>query len=85
MPNYNYNRGVRKERSIVNSAREQGLTALRSAGSHSPVDVVIINHIEKVVRLIQCKPKDISLKWIERILEANKHLNGTYEVRFEVR
>ena len=80
-----YQKGARKERKLVNEARAHGLTALRSAGSHSPIDVVIIDYIAHTISLIQCKPDDFSKSKTEQLLEQYKHLNGTYEVRFEVR
>ena len=55
MPNKNYLKGVRFERKLVNEARNKGLIAFRSAGSHSPIDVVIIDTIKGYIELIQCK------------------------------
>ena len=55
MPNKNYRKGYRKERQIVNEARERGCIAFRSAGSHSPIDVCIINKKYKTIQFLQCK------------------------------
>jgi len=55
MPNKNYVKGVRFERKLVNQARAEGLIAFRSAGSHSPIDVVIIDKFKRKIDLIQCK------------------------------
>ena len=55
MPNKNYENGVRFERKVVNKARDLGLIAFRSAGSHSPFDVVIIDKSNRIINLIQCK------------------------------
>ena len=55
MPNSRYLSGVRVEREVVNRAREKGLIAFRSAGSHSPFDVVILDKGNKVVTFLQCK------------------------------
>lgn len=60
MPNYNYKSGYRLERKIVKSARDSGLLAYRSAGSHSKVDVTIFAPKEPV--LIQCKSMKGELK-----------------------
>ena len=38
-----YQKGADRERKIVNRAREKGHIAFRSAGSHSPIDVCIID------------------------------------------
>ena len=51
-----YRKGVRFEREIVNFARKKGLNfAGRTAGSHSPLDVYIINPDTKEVFFIQAK------------------------------
>lgn len=55
MTNNSYKRSVKRERQLVNEARDEGLIACRSAGSHSPFDVWIIDHAKKQVRLIQVK------------------------------
>ena len=41
MPNTKYRAGARLEREVVNAFRAGGWHALRSAGSHSPMDVVV--------------------------------------------
>lgn len=84
MPNRNYDKGVRKERKFVNEARERGLIAFRSAGSHSPIDVCIIDKKEKKIRFIQCKPNDISKKLKEFIIKEQEDLAGLFEVGFEL-
>ena len=65
MPNPHYLAGARFERKIVNLLKEhlprEKYTIIRTAGSHSPVDVVIIEHLgmQGVKRSfgIQCKTK----------------------------
>jgi Holliday junction resolvase len=84
MPNRNYLKGVRKERQLVNQAREQGLIAFRSAGSHSPIDVVIINMEKEEIRFIQCKPDSISQPEKARLEASLKHLNDFFSCSFEV-
>jgi Holliday junction resolvase len=84
MPNKHYVNGIRKERKLVNLARKQGHIALRSAGSHSPIDVVIVDFTNHKVRLIQCKPESMKEKKILELELEYEHLNGTYEVSFEV-
>jgi Holliday junction resolvase len=84
MPNQNYNRGRRKEYAQVHKAREKGNLAFRSAGSHSPIDVVEIDFNAKVIRFIQCKPDSMSANQRMNIYLANKHLEGTYLVCFDV-
>lgn len=55
MTNNSYKRSVKRERQLVNEARAEGLIACRSAGSHSPFDVWIVDHKRKEIRLIQVK------------------------------
>jgi len=83
MVNKNYEKGARFERKIVNEARAKGHIAARTAGSHSPVDIFIINSKKRLVRFIQAKKGKSTLtrKEIEEF-EANSNL---YDVEFEVR
>ena len=81
----NYQKGVRKERKFVNEARAEGHISLRSAGSHSPIDVVIIDHRNKQISLIQCKPNNFSASKTEKLMKDNAHLNGFYYVSFDVK
>ena len=85
MVNKNYKKGANYERKIVNEARRKGFLAFRSAGSHSPVDVVVVNHKTGSLRLIQCKTGEMWKPEINKILKENKHLNGWYKVVFQIR
>lgn len=49
----NYQRGYEIERKIVNEQRKRGYTAFRSAGSHSPIDVVYFDG--ESIHLLQVK------------------------------
>lgn len=53
MPNRNYERGVRYERRTMKLLEDVGYTAVRTAGSHGPVDVIAWDWGS--VRLIQVK------------------------------
>ena len=53
MTNKNYRRGYAKEREVVLAARKQGYIAYRSAGSHSPIDVTVIQ--PNKIQLLQLK------------------------------
>ena len=84
MPNANYIKGVRKERQIVNDARDVGLIAFRSAGSHSPIDVCIIDLKGHTITFVQSKPESMSDNK-KRALEAQfKELNGKFDCSFKV-
>ena len=84
MPNRNYIKGVRKERAIVNEARAKGLISLRSAGSHSPIDVVVIDKGRKIINLIQCKAGEFSPAQKVKLESMHWELEGTYQVKFYV-
>jgi len=84
MPNKNYLKGVRKERKLVNEARERGLLSFRSAGSHSPIDVVIVDKEDRRITFVQCKPDSMSRNQRAKIEKEQERLNGFFEVRFEV-
>jgi Holliday junction resolvase len=83
MPRTNYQRGADKERRIMNFYRNKGNFALRSAGSHSPFDVVVIDELNKKVILIQVKPKSLSKKMELEILKL-KRLDGIYNLEFQL-
>jgi Holliday junction resolvase len=84
MPNKNYVKGRRKEYQIVNDLRTLGYLAFRSAGSHSPVDVVAIHPEKQLIKLIQSKTDSMSENQKEKIKKENQNLNGEFWVRFEV-
>lgn len=84
MPNKQYIRGRRKEYKIIYSERAKGRLAFRSAGSHSPIDVVSIDYENKEIFLIQSKPDTMSQAKRESLEEQNKKLNGTFFVKFMV-
>jgi len=55
-----YEKGVRLEREVVNLFKKHGFKAARTAGSHSPYDVIIWKETEKYkkicfVAFVQCK------------------------------
>ena len=84
MPNSRYRKGYRKENQLVNSNKSNGCIAFRSAGSHSPVDVCVINLKLKSIRFYQCKSEDISVKEKQRLEQSLKQLNDFFTVSFQV-
>jgi len=80
MPRTNYQKGADKERRIVNRARDRGCLALRSAGSHSPIDVVIVDFRDRRIKLVQSKPASMSDKAKEDLHDSLQYLDGFYEV-----
>ena len=84
MPNRNYINGANKERRIVNKHRGMGHIAFRSAGSHSPIDICIINREEKKITFVQSKPKKFSKKKAAKISEDLSWINDEFMVDFKV-
>ena len=82
MVNKNYQKGVRYERALVNKAKAEGKIAFRSAGSHSPIDVVVIDTKKKVIQFHQCKKGKSNLTKKEK--QGLKDLSDEYIVVFDV-
>lgn len=60
----NYKKGVRLEREVVNLFKSNGYNAVRTAGSHSPFDVIIWKETKNnkkicFVAFVQCKVKKL--------------------------
>lgn len=84
MVNKYYRRGANFEREIVKQAKEKGLIAFRSAGSHSPIDVCVINPDTKELFLIQCKCGKFSEYDLTKLHKKLEFLQGTYKVFVQV-
>ena len=82
--NKNYQKGVRLERKLVNQARNKELIAFRSAGSHSPIDVVILSPKTKRVWFIQAKAKKLTGGALKREFEAFLNNTDEYLVEFKI-
>ncbi len=78
MPNNSYIRGRAREQKLVNSLRKLGWTAVRSAGSHSSVDVWAYNPITKQLRMYQLKSK----KGARNLTETTKWMHSDVVARF---
>lgn len=81
MGSKNYNKGRKQEYKIVWDLRSRGWLAFRSAGSHSPVDVVAINPEKKEILLIQSK-MGAGERRKELLANSNIELNGSFKVKF---
>jgi len=71
----NYTKGVRLEREVIQIFKKAGYTAFRSAGSHSPFDVVLVKQTEEnkkicFVAFVQCKVKKLKAAKPEDPLQA---------------
>ena len=81
-----YKKGRKKEYEIVNHFKELGCYAARIAGSHSEVDVIVIDKTRGVIKLIQAKntKKQLSQNARQLIISRGSELNGNYEVEFQL-
>jgi hypothetical protein len=82
MPNSNYIKGRKKEYHVMNDERKLGNLVLRSAGSHSPIDVVSIDVSSRVIKFIQCKPDNISELDKNRLEQQMRELNNAFRCEF---
>jgi len=74
-----YTRGRRVEWRVGEVLREEGYIVVRSARSLTPIDLVAIHPVRKVILLIQVKSGRSKLRREE--VEALRSLRGTYEVK----
>ena len=85
MPNKNYQKGIRKEYKIIHTLERVGFDIVqRTAGSHSPIDVIAIDKKNKIIRFIQSKPDSMPESQKNKLLAEQTDLNGTFTVVFEV-
>lgn len=96
MPNKNYNNGRAKEYRIKKKLEKENWFVLRSAGSHTKIDLIAIMGVtteaypqkkpfraeSPIIRFIQCKPKGGYLNPKERKekLELERKLGINIEV-----
>ena len=79
-----YLKGRRKEYKIMHDEEGVGKIVFRSAGSHSPIDVVVINRDERTIKFIQSKAGKMSENAREALRQENSFLNGAFICKFEV-
>lgn len=85
MTNSNYRKGAEYERKIVRDFRDKGCLAARTAGSHSPIDVFVVDHVNKNIILIQAKKgKSYSQNAKNKLLKSLEYLEGTYKLVVDV-
>ena len=81
----NYRNGAARERRFVNNLKKDGFDIVfRSAGSHSPVDVVAIHQESKMIYFIQCKPQTLSKNAQKALQSHYEWLNRDYACHFKV-
>lgn len=79
-----YAKGRRFEYQTMHKLEQQGFIAMRTAGSHSPFDIIAINPATQKILLIQCKAGTITDKAKHLIRNQWKELNGNYELMFDL-
>ena len=85
MPNSNYIKGRKKEYKIRNEYISLGYDIVqRTAGSHSPIDVIAIDKHNKTIKFIQAKPNSWNDKKIKELEQEHKELNGLFMCSFVV-
>lgn len=81
----NYEKGRSKEYRIVNKLKKDGYNiCFRSAGSHSPIDVIAIHKNKKEILFVQSKPKSMSENTKKKLKNENSWLDNEFLCRFEV-
>jgi hypothetical protein len=85
MPNKNYIKGRRYEYKNMDMLWSIGChIVFRSAGSHSPIDVIGIDLEKKHIFFLQCKPESMSDNKKKELENKLKELNGRFTSTFEV-
>ena len=82
MSNKFYKQGIRFERKLVNNAKTEQKIAFRSAGSHSPIDVAIIDTKTKTIEFLQAKTG--KAKMTKKDQKEFEELSDEYIVKFKV-
>ena len=81
----NYQKGRNKEYRIKQRHEKEGWEVVRSAGSHSPFDLICIRAVDQRIKFIQCKSKNFSKKEEERLLKKYNWLkDGIFLTDYEI-
>ena len=85
MTNKNYVKGRAKEYKIRNLLIKEGWDIVqRTAGSHSPIDVIAINKLTRTIKFIQSKPENFSETEKNKIKNELSWLNNVFRCEFEL-
>ena len=79
-----YERGRHHEYRVINRMKKEKCWNIlqRTAGSHSPFDVIAINLEDKIIKLIQVKPANMTESKKQAILEVNRGFTGLFHCEF---
>lgn len=78
MPNRNYINGAARERRLLHQLEEKGYIVIRSAGSHSQIDLIAIHKYKKKILFLQVKPKSMSKNAKDKIEKELSWLNEEF-------
>jgi Holliday junction resolvase len=85
MSNKHYQKGLKKEYKVKKQLIREGFDIVqRTAGSHSPIDIIAINKVLRVIKLVQCKPESFSQSEKEKIEAEMSWLNAPFRAEFRV-
>ena len=84
MVNKNYVSGRAKEYRVKKKYEKEGLLCSRSAGSHSPFDLICIHRERKEIFFIQCKPKGMSAEQKRKLYNQYTWVDGVMQCFFVV-
>ena len=77
-----YAKGRKKEYKICRELRDLGFDIVqRTAGSHSPIDIIAISKSRKLILLVQSKPEGYKSRKYDKVM----WLNGDFAVEFQIR
>lgn len=83
--NRNYVNGRAREYRMIKELKRLGYDIVfRSAGSHSPIDVIAISKQNKRIVFLQSKPKKFSKKKAKEISNSLDWLNDEFMVEFNL-
>lgn len=79
-----YRRGRAKEYYYKSKMEKEGNIVIRSAGSHSFADLIVINKKDMTIRFVQCKSRGLSQPAKQKLLDEYTWLNTEFVCSFEV-
>lgn len=80
-----YKQGRRKEYSVCDKLKAEGYDIVqRTAGSHSPFDIVALNMNKKLIRFIQVKKGEVSETEMKKLMSKYGWISNEFIVKFEV-
>ena len=82
MSNPKYIKGRAREYAIMHNYKRRGWIVLRSAGSHSPFDVVAVNKEKKQITFIQSKAGAFSKANRKALVDGYSWLNDEFLCKF---